>query len=220
VGRVMVAAGASVHSNFLPLSIRKLIEHAVVQLNECIQQSAGGIELECQAPFRKVDLHAHGVGFQTLTNVPRCILNKVFQERLARIPVQYTLRIEQAQRRCRNHSLFHRPVSVSLSGLKVGHSIDAIAEGASRQSRQLPGVTVRKRNGDAIRGEILQAHKWVSSKTRLGLLTVRYDGRSGSFQAADLVVIARDETIAKSVNNETLHHMSCSALRSANVVDR
>ena len=24
-----------------------------------------------------------------------------------------------------------------------------------------------------------------------------------------LVVIARDETIAKSVNNETLHHMSC-----------
>jgi hypothetical protein len=34
MGRVMIAVGASVYSNLRPLSIRELIEYAVVQLDD------------------------------------------------------------------------------------------------------------------------------------------------------------------------------------------
>src|SRR5579864_8262128 len=95
--RIMIATGAGVYSNLLPLRIRKLIEYAVVQINERIQQSPGGIEFERQTSFCKIDLHARGVGFQTLADISRCILNEIFQESLARISVQAALRIEQAQ---------------------------------------------------------------------------------------------------------------------------
>ena len=70
---------------------------------------------------------------------------------------------------------------------KVSHSMDAIVEGTSSQSRQLPGVTISKRNGNAIRSEILQTAKRISCETRLGLFAVRYDGRSRCFQAADRI---------------------------------
>src|ERR1035438_978885 len=93
----MIAAGTSVHANLLPFSIGKPIEHAVVQLNECIQQSAGRIKLECQASFGEIDLHARGVGIQTVANIVRRSLNKIFQEHLARISAQSVLRIEQAR---------------------------------------------------------------------------------------------------------------------------
>ena len=62
--------------------------------------------------------------------------------------------------------------------------MDAIAERASGQSWQLPGVTISKRNSDAICSEILQAQKRVGSKARLALLTIRYDVRVGCFQVA------------------------------------
>jgi hypothetical protein len=176
-----------VHSNFIPVRIRKLIEYAVVQINERVQQSLGGVEFERQASFRKIDLHARGIGFQTLPDISRRILNEIFQESLVRISVQAALRIEQAQSGCRNHSLFPWPASMSLSGLKVGDGVDAIAERTFRQSRQLPGVAISKWNGHAIRSEILQTAKGIGCKTRLGLLTVRDDGRSGCFQAANSI---------------------------------
>src|SRR5580692_3764980 len=184
---IMIAAGASVHSDLLTLNIRKPVEHAVVQLYECFQQSARGVELECQASFREIDLHTRCAGFQTLTNISRCILNQIFKKCFARISVQATPGIEEAQRRRRNHSLFHWTVSVSLSGLEVGRSMDAITEGASCQSRQLPGVTISKRNTDAIRGEILQAAQRIGCETRFGLFPIRDDGRSSCFQTADCV---------------------------------
>jgi hypothetical protein len=45
-----------------------------------------------------------------------------------RISVQAALPIEQAQSGRRNHSLFQWPASMSLSGLKVGDGVDAMAE--------------------------------------------------------------------------------------------
>jgi hypothetical protein len=61
------------------------------------------------------------------------------------------LRIEQAQGRRGDHSLFYWPVCVPLSGLKVAHGMDAIAERPFGESWELSRVTIGKRNGDAIR---------------------------------------------------------------------
>ena len=131
----MIASGASVYSNLRPLSIRKLIENAVVQFNECVQQSAGGIESERQASFGEIDLHAGCAGQQAFTDVPFRFVNQVLKERLVRIFGHTVLRIEQTQGRGGDHCLFHRPVCVSLGGLKISCGVDAIAERTFRESR-------------------------------------------------------------------------------------
>ena len=46
------------HADPLSLLLRKVIEDAVVQGDELFEEPAGAIELEREAPFREVDLHA------------------------------------------------------------------------------------------------------------------------------------------------------------------
>ena len=58
VRRVAIAPRARVHADPLSLLLRKVIENAVVQGNELFEEPAGAIELEREAPFREVDLHA------------------------------------------------------------------------------------------------------------------------------------------------------------------
>jgi len=85
------------HSDPLSFSWVETIKHAVVQCDECIQHSAGRIEFQRQSSFSEVNLHACRVSFETLADVAFCFANKIFQERVPRIPIDAILRIKQAQ---------------------------------------------------------------------------------------------------------------------------
>ena len=52
----MIAAGAGMNPDPLPLIGRKALEYTVVQLDERVEQPARGIQFERQAAFGEIDL--------------------------------------------------------------------------------------------------------------------------------------------------------------------
>ena len=70
----MIAAWTGVHPDPKPLLRSKVIQYLIVQGNEGVEEGAGGIESEGQAPFREIDLNAVGALVQTppdISDMPR-----------------------------------------------------------------------------------------------------------------------------------------------------
>ena len=63
--------------------------------------------------------------------------------------------------------------------------MDAVAEGAGGEARELALMAVGEGDDDSVGGEILEAGERVGGEAGLGLFAVGEDGRAGLFEAAD-----------------------------------
>ena len=82
VRRVVIAAGARVHPDPLPLFLREAIEHQVVQRHPVAEELPGRIELQRQAALGEVDLHAVRALLERATDVGLALRHQVLDERL------------------------------------------------------------------------------------------------------------------------------------------
>jgi hypothetical protein len=82
-----------------PFGRREVVEHAVVQRDELLEEPAGRIQLEGQPPFGKVDLHAVGAAIETLPDVVHRFAHQIREKGVARVSGNARLRVEQAQGR-------------------------------------------------------------------------------------------------------------------------
>jgi len=85
---------------------REPVEHLVIQADEALEQRSRGIELQREARFREIDLHAVGAQLQTFADVGGRLLDQIQQERLARIAGDVSGGIKQTEGRGRDHRLF------------------------------------------------------------------------------------------------------------------
>src|SRR5579864_3435659 len=99
---------------------------------------------------------------------------------------------------------------IPLRGFEVCLGLHAVTEWPTGQLGQLTRVAVCKGNRHPVSREIPQARERIGGKTRLGLLTVRYDRRPSFFQAGNRVaqgsVFDGMELLVRNLSGSTSPH--------------
>ena len=151
--------------------------------------------------------------------------HEIVQKLLAGIARDPRRRVEQRQRRGRDHGLLHRPVGILLRSLEVrSRRKSRNGRGPRRQDRKLSSVPVAERDGHAAGREVLCAVDRVRREARLALFAVGDDGRARLLEAADRVadggVEERLERVARDAAGPVSGHAFDQGLGSWNTSDR
>ena len=146
VGRVAVAAGAGVHADPLPLLGGEPRQRQVVQVDEAVQQLAGGVDLDRQPPLGEVDLHLVRALPQAVADLGLVLAQQVVDELLAGIAGDLVGRVHQAQGRGRDDRLLHRHVGVPQGHVQVAVRVPS-GSGTARPSAAASGGRGRPRTG-------------------------------------------------------------------------
>ena len=145
----------------------------------------GRIELHRKPTFGEIDLDDMGALLQAAPDLAFLFVEEIIEIILPRIAVDAALRIQQTQGGRRNDGLLDRHMRVALGSLQIDVGRGAIAERPARQAGKVPDVSVRERDGNAVRRDILQSRNRIGGKARLALLAVGNHRRSRRFQAFD-----------------------------------
>ena len=164
VGRIAIAAGASMDADILALGRREPVDDPVVELDEPAQHLAAGpriarIVAAGEPPLGKVDRHARGARLEAHADVLLALVAQILEERLARIAFDLAVeRIEQRQHRGRDHRLFQRLGRHLLGLFDIAGGEGLVAERPAGQARQLAMMAVGED------GEILAVRRRFSAR--------------------------------------------------------
>ena len=86
MGRVLVAAETGVHTDAAPLIVGEAVEHAVVEIDEALQEPSRPVEQQRQTGLGEVDLDVAGPGVETAADVGLGFVDEIGEERVARYP--------------------------------------------------------------------------------------------------------------------------------------
>src|SRR5207249_6570818 len=91
---------------------REALGYLIVQVHEHPEQAQRWIELHREPAFGEIERHHVGTLRETPADVRLRLEYEFLEKRFARIPCDAVLRIEQAERRGRDHRLFDGHVGV------------------------------------------------------------------------------------------------------------
>src|SRR5665213_993781 len=112
MGGIEVTAGTGMYSKLLSFGGGKTRQREIVEIDEAGEQIAGRVDLDRKPPFGEVDLHLVGAQLQAAANLGDMFSQQIIDKALAGVSGNARLRIEQAQRRRRDHRLLDRETGV------------------------------------------------------------------------------------------------------------
>jgi len=184
----MIPTRANMHPDPRPLLCREPPQNLVVQFDKAAQQAARRVQLQAQPALGKVNLHHSRACLQRPANIRLSLIHQVCYKLLAAIPCNPRRRVQQAQRRSRNHRLFDRLLCIGTRCLHIALYMHPISKRPRSQARQLPGMPVCEWNHHPIRRQIGQPGKRISREARLGLFAIGKNRRPRLLQPRNRVV--------------------------------
>ena len=161
-------------------------QREVVQVDEAVQESPGGVDLDRQPPFREVDLHLVRALPQAVADLGLVLAQQVVDELLAGVAGDLVGRVHEAQGRGRDDRLLHRHVGVAQRHVQVAVRVPLVTERAARQPRHPADVAGRERDLEAVRGRVRQPVDAVGPEVVvLPLLAVGDHRRAGGLEPLD-----------------------------------
>ena len=103
-------------------------QRQVVQVDEAVQQVAGGVDLDRQPPFGEVDLDLVRALPQAAADFGLVLAQQVVDELLAGVAGDLLGRVHEAQGRGRDDRLLHRHVGVAQGHVQVAVRVPLVAE--------------------------------------------------------------------------------------------
>ena len=131
-------------------------QREVVQVDEAVEELAGGVDLDRQPPLGEVDLDLVRALAQAVADLGLVLAQQVVDELLAGVAGDLVGRVHEAQGRGRDDRLLHRHVGVLQGHVQVAVRVRAVAERAGRQPRHPADVAGRERDLEAVRGRVRQ----------------------------------------------------------------
>src|SRR5207253_7724258 len=140
--------------------LREALEYLMVRVHEHPGQAQQWIEVHREPAFGEIELHHVGTLRETPADVRLRLAHEILEKRFARIPCNAVLRIEQAERRGRDHRLFDGHVGVRSRAREICVGIRLIAERPGGEPGELPRVSVGERDRDAVGCEVREPGDW------------------------------------------------------------
>ena len=140
-----------------PLVVREPLEHAVVEVDEAIEECPRGVELDREPALGEVDLDGVRTLLEAAPDVELRLSHQIVEELRPRVTLDPVCRVQEAERRGRDDSLLERMLGLLLRQLEVRIGVRPVAERSRGQARQLARVTVGERDRDTVGRERREA---------------------------------------------------------------